>query len=355
MKTTKKICIFYFFFFGLLSCNSQNKEAESYEGYPLKVTDDYKKVKVEEFSNNMETFYIYYLKKPKVIQSYPCKGRFRIGTDSLIYGFTLSEDHVINGTLIPKGSNYERNSEDFYMIHLSKDITIQGFPVYHKETGLFQENNVNFHNDGTMTGFHLADDMIIGNIPCKGGKKNNYVMLYHAGDIRYCNLAENMEINGIPCQGGEENSTLWLYPDGQIISCILSKDFKIDDKLYNQGTRLIFDNEGKVHFLSGQLDYVYFYDVGGVLNCVLKNDLEIKGKLIGKKSRLIFNKNGSLKKLRPSHHIVIDGIPCKKKRFMEFYPNEKIKWCILSEDFEMNGITYKKGTQLNFDENGMVL
>ena len=239
----------------------------------------------------MGTFYYYYLKEPKVIQSYPCKDRFRVNSDGVIYGFTLSEDHVINGTLIPEGSSYSRY-EDNYLIHLSKDIEIQGFPVYHKETGLFKENNVRFHHDGTMLGFFLANEMTIDGIPCNGGKKNCYVELYHSGDLRSCILSENMEIDSIPCQGGEKNSELWLHPDGKLIACFLSKDFNIDDKLYNQGTQIIFDKYGKVHYLSGHLDWVNFYEDGSVLNCGLENDVEINGITHKKGTRLFFDENG---------------------------------------------------------------
>jgi len=354
VKIKNKLFIFYFLIFVLLSCNSQNKEISSYEGYPLEVTEDYKNVWVEEFSNNMGTYYFYELKEPKVIQSYPCEGRIRVNPEGIIYGFTLSEDHVINGTLIPKGSWYHRYEDSSYMIHLTKDITIQGYPVYHKETAFFKENNVLFHIDGTILEFYLANNMLIDGIPCNGGKKNSFISLYYSTDLRSCNLSENIEINGIPCQGGEENSELWLHPDGQVILCFLSRDFKIDGKFYAKDTKMIFDKEGKVHFLSGHTDFTVFYENGRVLNCVLDNDIEIEGKLIVEKSRILFYKNGSIWQLKPNKDMVIDGIPCRNKHFIEFYPDGKIKYCNLSKDFEMNGISYKKGDRLNFDEEGKV-
>jgi hypothetical protein len=95
------------FLFILISCSSVNKEAETYEGFPLEVTADYKKAWVEEFSNDLGTFYVYELRKPMVIQSYPIKGRFYVNAEGKLHHFTLAEDHVINGTLIPEGSVYD--------------------------------------------------------------------------------------------------------------------------------------------------------------------------------------------------------------------------------------------------------
>ena len=215
-----------------ISCNSQNRQSKSYDEFPLEVTDDYKKVWFEEFSNNMGTYYFYKLKKPKVIQSIPVTGRFRVNSEGILYGFTLAEDHVFNGTLIPEGSWYNRYSDDDYMITLSKDISIQGFPVYHKETWPFKENNVLFQNDGSLLNFQLAKDIIIDSIPCNGTKKNRAVGLYQDGSLRSCYLSKNFEINGIPCKGGEENSDLWLNHNGQVILCFLSEDFEFHIALH---------------------------------------------------------------------------------------------------------------------------
>ena len=240
------------FLFILISCSSVNKEAETYERFPLEVTADYKKAWVEEFSNDLGTFYVYELKKPKVIQSYPVKGRFYVNAEGKLHHFTLAEDHVINGTLIPEGSVYEQDLDEgdgSYMIDLSKSMIIQGFPVYHKETRLFKENNVGFFKDGVMSGFHLGEDMIINGFPCNGSGKYRAVGLYHNQNLRFCHLSDNLKINNIPCQGGEKDNELFLKPDGHLLSCILSEDFNIEGKLYKQGTQIIFDTNNKVHYL----------------------------------------------------------------------------------------------------------
>lgn len=284
---------------GFTSCNSQNKTKYSYEDFPLKVTDEYKKVWMEEFSNDLGTFYVYKLKKPKVIQSYPVKGRFYINSEGKLTSFTLAKDHVINGTLIPKGSWYEQNIEegDGYAIQLAKDITIKNFPVYHKQR-LFSENSVSFHKDGTLLGFSLANDMHIDNIPCNGTGKNRRVELYHNQNLRFCHLSENHKINNIPCQGGEEKNELWLYQNGNIISCILSTDFELSGRMYAKGSIMIFDEEGKVHYLTGQVSKVNFYEDGQVERCYLESDLEINGKLVYAGSKIVFNKTGEIKYIK---------------------------------------------------------
>lgn len=61
-----------------------------------------------------------------------------------------------------------------------------------------------------------------------------------------------------------------------------------------------------------------------------------------------------MKSVRLSQNVVIEGIPCKKKEWVKFYPNGKLRRCKLSKDFEVEGKVYKKGIRLNFDEEGKV-
>jgi hypothetical protein len=65
MKTILYTFIYCIVAFALISCNSRNVDIESYEGFPLEVTADYKKAWAEEFSNDLGTFYVYELKKPR--------------------------------------------------------------------------------------------------------------------------------------------------------------------------------------------------------------------------------------------------------------------------------------------------
>ena len=337
---------------GLTSCKSQNETENAYEGFPLEVTDNYKKAWSEEFSNNMGMRYFYKLKEPRVFRSIPMEGTFMVNSEGELMGFTLAEAFNFNGTDIPKGSRYERTDEDFYMINLSKDTTIKGFPAYHREDGFNIMNHVNFANDGTLLGLGLSEDMIIKDIPCNAAKKSRTVEFYHNGEIRRCYLSENIEINGYPCRGGDENSELWLRSDGELLSFFLSNDYAIDGKLYPEETQIIFDNYGKVHYLSGHLKFLSFHDNDMVHNVVLKDEFEVNGIFFSKNSRLIYNENGDLDYARLAQDVVIQSVPCNKKEWVEFYPNGRLSWCMLSEDFETDGKVYQKGTCLGFDEDG---
>jgi len=342
------------FLVSIQSCNSSNKKLESYDDFPLEFTDEYKKVWSEEFSNNMGTFYFYELKEPKIFRTYPIEGQFRVNPEGKLCSFTLSKTHEINGTLIPKGSSYSRYEDDFYFISLSKDTSIQGFPVYHKEDGFifWSENNVDFYNDGTIKSFGLSEDLVIKGISCNASKNSRRVILFQNGELRHCHLSKNTEIQGSPCHGGDENSQLWFKHNGQMLSFVLSEDYTIDGKLYSQGTQIIFNKNSKVHYLSGHLKFLSFYNNDMIHNVVLKDDLEVQGSLFSKGSRLVYNETGELNSAKPKQDIVIEGIPCKKKEWVGFYPDGKLSWCKLSDDIEAEGNVYKKGTWLNFDEDG---
>jgi hypothetical protein len=131
----------------LLSCNSQ-KAKESYENFPMEVTNEYKKAKswIRFDKPEFGTLYTYYLKKPKIIQEIPCKGKFILDKDSNLYAFTLSKDHSFYGNNIPKGSGFEarvdkNNQRSGFMIYLSKDFKIDDI--------FFEEgNSIEIDKDG---------------------------------------------------------------------------------------------------------------------------------------------------------------------------------------------------------------
>jgi hypothetical protein len=83
---------------GLTSCKSQNKAEYSYEGFPLEVTDEYKKIWSVELSNNLGMRYSYKLKEPKVFRSIPIEVVFKVNSEGKLMGFTLSKTHNLNGT-----------------------------------------------------------------------------------------------------------------------------------------------------------------------------------------------------------------------------------------------------------------
>lgn len=218
MKTIKVFLFSCLFICALLSCYSQNKKEESYKDFPLEVTDEYKSVESYVLKHRPElgTFYVYNFEEPKIIQSYPCKGRFTVDSKGEIDSFTLSEDHELNGTILPESTLYtamynEANKKCGYLIRPTKDIMIQGYLVRHRGT-LLNDYTTQFYNDGKLRSFLPVD---------------------------------NIEIDGIPCKGGGRKSDTWLYPDGSLWICYLSKDFEIDGKLFQKESRLFFDENGK--------------------------------------------------------------------------------------------------------------
>ena len=210
MKTNLTLFLSIILFCVLLSCNTQKNKEKSYKDFPMEVTNEYKKVKSWNRSDKPEfgPLYDYFLKKTKVIQGVPCKGRFTLDKDGKLYGFTLSEDHVVNGTMLPKGSRYEahvgrNNMRNGYMIYLPENIEIQGYLVRHN--GLFLEDyHVNFYNEGQLEGFKPVNDIEIDSIPCKGGKKDSWVVLYPDGRLKRCNLSKDIEINAKQYMKGTE-------------------------------------------------------------------------------------------------------------------------------------------------------
>jgi hypothetical protein len=226
MRTYFTLFLSIFFFFVLSSCNTQKNKEESYENFPIEVTDEYKKVEswtrfdFPEFG----PLYDYYLKRPKVIQGIPCKGRFTLDKDGKLYVFTISEDYVLNGTLLPKGSRYEASvgfnyTRDGYMITPSKNLEVHGYLARHKGT-LLENYHIDFYNEGQLRGF----------------KPVNYV-----------------EIDGILCKGGKKDSRIRLYPDGSLFTCYLAEDTVIERNKFQEGTQVIFNENGEVFQYSREL------------------------------------------------------------------------------------------------------
>lgn len=356
MQTILRFSICSYFIFGLISCSAQNKKEESYKDFPLEVTSDYKKAWSEEQKYRGRVYY-YVLKEPKIVQSYPIEGKFKVNSEGKLIHFTLAKAYSINGTIIPKGSAFNRYFEDYYTIDLPKDTIIQGYPAYHKEDGVifYETNPVEFLNDGTLRSLGLSKNVVIQDIPCYGDRKNRSVIFYNNGKLRHCRLAENKIIQDYPCYGGEKNSPIWFLHTGEILSFILSKDFEINGQLYPEGTQIIFDTNRNVHCLSGHLKLLQFHENGNISRVITKDEVEVNNILFPGYSMMWFNKTGSLKSARSRKNLMIHHLPCKKWKHIGFHPNGKIKKCTLSDDIELNGVVYNKGSKLHIDEEGKVL
>ncbi len=205
--------------YSLFSCNGQLNDDVPHSEYPLKVTSEYRKVNswVRFDRPEFGRLYDYWLKRPKVIQTMPCKGCVTVDKDGRLYCFILSQDHMIDGNTIPSGSKYEAIvgrdfKRDGYMIYLSKDTEIQGYFIRHK---------ARFYDD-----YHVD--------------------FYGNGSLKSCKLANDMEIQGLPCKGGKDNSWLLFYPDGRIKSCYLAREITINGATYKPSTKLVVNGLGKM-------------------------------------------------------------------------------------------------------------
>ncbi|MFC2115157.1 tetratricopeptide repeat protein [Bacteroidota bacterium] len=146
---------------------------------------------------------IVYLKKPGMIQSWPCKqGKVRFYDNGKLLSFTLSEDHLKNDGLIPEGSSitlYRNGNPEF--IRLASDTRIQGQRILGNKR--FSDLLTGFYGEGGLKQYRAVADTIIEGIPCSN------------------------------------QSEMVLYPDGQLMVCQLSKDFTQGKNFFPAGSKVV--------------------------------------------------------------------------------------------------------------------
>jgi hypothetical protein len=153
------------------------------------------------------------LKKPKMVQDYPCTGKVAFNEKGYISEFTLSKDHKINGIMVPAGSRIEIQINQ-KKIYFSKDTEVNGFWV-------------------------------------KAGSGNNgYCIISDEGKLLYFIPKENIVIDKIPCKAEEETR---LFPDGKIWVCTLSENVEVNSQQFTVGTTLLFDEHGMAKIYSDEL------------------------------------------------------------------------------------------------------
>jgi len=232
MKANLQLLLSSILFYDLVSCQSHNndgfrKRVEPY-GHPLlnmhayflkksKIIQSYPCKRGQVVFHENGKLYKFCLAESSVIQSYPCKEEVLLDTLGILVWFELAEDHIVDGHLIPEGSAIEidvRNNKKH--INLSRDTEIQGYLVRTK-IGFLNSIPVTIANNGSLLGFYMVNET---------------------------------EIDGIPCRNG----LISLYPDGHLFICNLSKDFEIDGRLFIKGTHMIFEENGKAHEFSHSLN-----------------------------------------------------------------------------------------------------
>jgi hypothetical protein len=154
-------------------------------------------------------------------------------------------------------------------------------------------------------------------------------------------MTEDRSIGGFPCEKG------WIHfrSDWQLLS------FQLSEAFMYKGTRI--PAHTWVHF-------PYHADQTGYVLSLPEN-YEVQGYRCGgsggyKGTHTSFYDSGKLRSFFPPKDVVVNDIPCESSPFasVTLYEDGSIKSCKLAEDYETNGIRYKKGEILEFDENGSV-
>jgi len=154
-------------------------------------------------------------------------------------------------------------------------------------------------------------------------------------------MTANHNIQDFPCEKG------WIHfkEDWQLKSFQLSKKFTYNKTPLPAQTWIHLPHHEK------QIGYV----------CSLPHDYEIQGYSCGgsggyKGTHTGFYKNGRLRSFFPPEDVTVDGVPCEATPFVNvnLYESGHIKSCKLAEEYQVDGLTFKKGKTIEFDENGKV-
>lgn len=166
---------------------------------------------------------------------------------------------------------------------------------------------------------------------------------HHSITFQQLKASEVKEIQGFPCQG-----TVNYFENGKIASCILAREYKVLGQLLPTGTQLNFSSEGNLELISLPYDvYLQSYFCKG------------EGPTTW---HTVFHPNGQLKLMWPAKDQWIQGIPCREASFwtdafgggagVSSHSNGKLKRCKLSQDFIIEGHSFKRGAHLDFNEQG---
>ncbi len=152
-------------------------------------------------------------------------------------------------------------------------------------------------------------------------------------------MTDNHTIQGFPCEKG------WIHfkKNWQLLSFQLSDDFIYKKTLLPAQTWLHFP------YHDSQSGYI----------CSFPHDYEVQGYVCGgsggyKGTHTGFYKSGKLRSFFPPEDVIVDGVPCEASLFVNvnLYENGNIKSCKLAEDYQIDGVLYKRGKTIVFDKDG---
>lgn len=153
-------------------------------------------------------------------------------------------------------------------------------------------------------------------------------------------LREDTLIGGRPCKKG----WVHLLPSGIPVGFTASRDIDLGRFTIPADT-WVFQNKD-----------------GVVAVCAFPRDTEVQGHLCRgtggpEGAQASFYPDGALKQFFLRRNTRIQGIPCQAGVFNQsimLHENGRLKCCVVSEDLVRDGISYPKGTRLQFDPDGRI-
>jgi len=151
-------------------------------------------------------------------------------------------------------------------------------------------------------------------------------------------MSEDHYIQGFPCEKG------WIH---------FKKDFSLQSFQINRE----FSFNNIVLPAHTWINMPYKNQTGYIVS--LPFDYQIQGNLCGgsggyKGIQTGFYSSGRLKSFYPPEDITVNGVPCEASilKSVNLYENGNIRDCKISEDYKIDGKTYKKGHLIELDESG---
>ena len=146
----------------------------------------------------------------------------------------LQKDRIIDGYPCTAWVHFYKNGQ-LHQFELSKAFQIAGIQ--------FPQNTIVFLNEqGELDQVYLSMNMSIQNYQCSGGNKKTATGFYPSGKLRFFFPHDNVMIGEILCKGGIM-SGVWLYESGRLQKAYLAKEFKYKNKEYKKGDLIELEDQ----------------------------------------------------------------------------------------------------------------
>ena len=238
---------------------------------------------------------------------------------------------IIGGAVLVHLRVFKKRSSE---LTITKDTKLQEI--------IFPSGSRIFFSNDRIESVTLSVPLTIQGIKCQRGTK--IVGFWPSGKIRYTSLlSESQEIQGWFCAKDIEVS---FYKSGKIHTAGLENGATIQGIYFPARSEIFF-------YESGRLKGARMSRVGG--------PFEINGISCDTRCEFYFYESGVLENVMLWSNQDIQGIPCAGSfgsslhKHIRLYESGKLKEAALYCDKIINGVTYKKGSILEFSEDGSVL